>query len=239
MRSGNGWFGYVADVSGHGVSSGLVMGMFKSALRMRLRQPGPLAELLTDLNMILFPLKSGSMYVTVACVRCTGGDTLEFAVAGHLPILRVRDGVVEEFTTPQIPIGMFETYPFTSATVDVRPGDVLALLTDGLIELFDREDREFGLAPTKSLLARAGGAPLQNTADSVVAAARDYGKQLDDQTLLLIGGRRPEARGQGVTNFTSTGLPSATLAFVAVSCPVPLSIRNTATRSEFWCATSM
>jgi hypothetical protein len=40
--------GYIADVSGHGVSSGVVMGMFKSALRMRLLQPGPLSSLLDD-----------------------------------------------------------------------------------------------------------------------------------------------------------------------------------------------
>ena len=40
----DGWFGYVADVSGHGVSSGLVMGMFKSALRMRLLQGGPISS---------------------------------------------------------------------------------------------------------------------------------------------------------------------------------------------------
>jgi hypothetical protein len=50
------------------------------------------------------------MYVTVACVRGRGNDTLEFAVAGHLPILRVRDGRVDEITTPQIPIGMFDEY---------------------------------------------------------------------------------------------------------------------------------
>jgi len=35
--------GYVADVSGHGVGSGVVMGMFKSALRMRARAGGPIA----------------------------------------------------------------------------------------------------------------------------------------------------------------------------------------------------
>lgn len=67
------WLGYVADVSGHGVSSGVVMGMFKSALRMRVRHPGPLASLLDDLNTVLLPLKSGSMYVTAACVRGGAG----------------------------------------------------------------------------------------------------------------------------------------------------------------------
>jgi hypothetical protein len=68
VETGGSWLGYVADVSGHGVSSGVVMGMFKSALRMRLRQPGGLGDLLRDLNDVLFPLKSSAMYVTAACV---------------------------------------------------------------------------------------------------------------------------------------------------------------------------
>jgi hypothetical protein len=181
-----GWFGYVADVSGHGVSSGVVMGMFKSALRMRLRQTGSLAELLSDLNTVLFPLKTGSMFVTAACLRFSGHDTLDFAVAGHLPILRVRGGAVDEITTPQIPIAMFETYPFTASTVDVRPGDLLALITDGLTEVFDAKDREFGLERAKSLLAQHDGRPLSEVADRLVSAARAHGRQLDDQTLLLI-----------------------------------------------------
>ena len=181
-----GWFGYVADVSGHGVSSGLVMGMFKSALRMRLRQGGTLAELLADVNQVLFPLKGGSMFVTVAGVGFSGGETLEFAVAGHLPILRVRAGVVDEITTPQIPIAMFETYPFVSSTFDVRAGDLLALITDGLVEVFDRKDRDFGLERAKSLLVETADRPLAEIAERLVAAARAHGAQLDDQTLLLI-----------------------------------------------------
>jgi sigma-B regulation protein RsbU (phosphoserine phosphatase) len=181
-----GWFGYVADVSGHGVSSGLVMGMFKSALRMRLRQGGTISELLADLNTVLLPLKSGSMFVTVAAVGYRGAEPLEFAVAGHLPILRVRAGRVDEITTPQIPIGMIDSYEFASSTVDVLAGDLLVLLTDGLIEVFDRQDHEYGLDRAKALIVEEAARPLAEIADRLVAAARAHGRQLDDQTLLLI-----------------------------------------------------
>jgi len=181
-----GWFGYVADVSGHGVSSGLVMGMFKSALRMRLRQGGTIAELLADLNTVLLPLKSGSMFVTVACVGYRGAEPLEFAVAGHLPILRVRAGKVDEITTPQVPIAMIDSYAFASSTVDVLAGDLLVLLTDGLTEVFDRRDNEFGLERAKALIVGTADRPLAEIADRLVAAARAHGRQLDDQTLLLI-----------------------------------------------------
>ena len=187
IPSDAGWFGYVADVSGHGVSSGVVMGMFKSALRMRLRQGGTIASMLSDLNAVLLPLKSSAMFVTVACVRGDAGGALEYAVAGHVPILRVRaDGGVDEITTPQIPIGMFEDYSFVSASMVCERGELLALITDGLTEVFDGADRELGLDAVKTLLASSRGRPLRDIADAIVAKARAHGAQLDDQTLLLV-----------------------------------------------------
>jgi hypothetical protein len=185
VHTGDGWFAYVADVSGHGVSSGVVMGMFKSALRMRLRSAGAMSDLLGDLNTVLGPLKSSAMYVTLACVRPVAGG-IEYAVAGHLPILRVRDGLVTEATTPQIPIGMFDDFAFGSAVTDAAPGDLLALITDGLVEVFDGNDRELGLEAVKVLLAKTAGRPLREIAETLRAAARAHGRQLDDQSVLLI-----------------------------------------------------
>jgi sigma-B regulation protein RsbU (phosphoserine phosphatase) len=190
------WFGYVADVSGHGVSSGVVMGMFKSALRMRLLHSGTISSLLDDLNTVLCPLKSGAMFVTAACVRGPafadasagrhGPSALEFAVAGHLPVLRARAGMVDEITTPQIPIGMFEDFRFTSSTLSCERGDVLALITDGLTEVFDSQDNQFGMDAVKQLLASSATQPLAEIAARIVTAARAHGAQFDDQTLLLI-----------------------------------------------------
>ena len=51
----------------------------------------PISSLLDDLNTVLFPLKSGACTSPLACVpRRRAAGALEFAVAGHLPILRVR-----------------------------------------------------------------------------------------------------------------------------------------------------
>ncbi len=183
-----GWIGYVADVSGHGVSSGLVMGMFKSALHTRLLAGGSLTALLQDLNTVLVPLKQSSMFVTLAAVRVMRGGPVEFAVAGHLPILRVRAGAtaVEEITTPQIPIGMFDDYRFVASALDCAPGDLLALVTDGLTEVFDPADRELGLDGVKKVLAASATQPLDEIGRRLLAASRAHGPQLDDQTFLLI-----------------------------------------------------
>jgi serine phosphatase RsbU (regulator of sigma subunit) len=180
-----GWLAYVADVSGHGVASGVVMGMFKSALRARAVSGEGLAALFTDLNAILMPLKPSSSFITVAGVR-GWGTRIECAVAGHHPILRIRGTQVDEITSPQRAIGMFPDSTFEAQAVDWQPGDLLALVTDGLLEVFDTQNRELGLAWARQVLAAHADRPLAEIAERLLAGARAHGPQLDDQTVLLI-----------------------------------------------------
>jgi hypothetical protein len=180
------WLGYVADVSGHGVGPGVVMGMFKSALRMRARAGNSIASLLDDVHAVLMPLKQSNTFVTVACVRGGMCDEVECAVAGHLPILRVRNGRVDEVTSPQLAVGMFDETTFASSSIECLPGDLFALLTDGLIEVFNDERDDLGFDWAKSVLKSSANQPLAAIANRVLAEARAHGKQIDDQTLLLI-----------------------------------------------------
>jgi sigma-B regulation protein RsbU (phosphoserine phosphatase) len=186
VEQDNAWLGYVADVSGHGVGPGVIMGMFKSALRMRARAGGSIAALFADINAVLMPLKQSNTFVTVACIRGGACNEVECAVAGHLPILRVRNGRVDEVTSPQLAVGMFDETTFSSSSIDCRPGDVFALLTDGLIEVFNEEREDLGFDWAKSVLQSSGDRPLAAIADQMLAEARAHGKQIDDQTLLLI-----------------------------------------------------
>ena len=81
---------------------------------------------------------------------------------------------------------MFEDAAFTSSRVECRSGDVLALLTDGLIEVFDARNRELGFEWAKAALAAVADRPLPEIADHLLAGARNHGAQLDDQSVLLI-----------------------------------------------------
>jgi serine phosphatase RsbU (regulator of sigma subunit) len=188
VRLDRGWIGYIADVSGHGVGSGLLMGIVKSAVRTRLRQDAALDRLLTDVNPVVCDLSKPNMFVTVAAVHCDSSDQLTFATAGHLPILHYSAdrAFVEELTTPQIPLGVFEDTAFASAAVASRRGDIYALVTDGLTEVFDANDNELGLEPVKQMIRAHASRPLREIADCIVNVSRGYGAQQDDQTVLLI-----------------------------------------------------
>jgi serine phosphatase RsbU (regulator of sigma subunit) len=70
--------------------------------------------------------------------------------------------------------------------IDCEPGDILVLLTDGFTELVNRSGDELGFLPLESLIVEQAGKPLSQIAQSMYDLAQGYGKQADDQTVLLI-----------------------------------------------------
>jgi serine phosphatase RsbU (regulator of sigma subunit) len=182
------WFGYVADVSGHGVGAGLLMGMVKSAARTQLRTPRPLDECLDTLNAVLVDLKKPEMYVTFAAMQFDGTSELQFSLAGHLPIIHYRSAAstLDELSLPQVPLAMFADRSFSASRVAYAPGDLFVILTDGLTEVFDRQDQEFGLERVKALVHEHAAGTLECLEAALLTAVRRHGQQFDDQTLLLI-----------------------------------------------------
>ncbi len=185
---------FLADVSGHGVKAGVVMGMVKSAIHMRLlhaaNENDSLGDLLTDLNRVICQVGSPEMFVTFACVRVgSDGRTIEYAMAGHPPILLVRaNGSIERLDNSHLPLGIVEDGPYTSSVVRCAPGDTFVLYTDGLTEAMDREGRELGIAGFERIVASHAGTTLRGMFDEIMGGVRMHSgsaAQSDDQTLLL------------------------------------------------------
>lgn len=182
-----GWVVYIADVSGHGVAPGVVMGMVKSAARMELTSGRGSAELLPRLNAVLYPLKKSNMFVTMAYLAGNGKGS-EYSLAGHPPILHYHaaSGEVSELECPNLPVGILERSPFAVSAFDCVPGDTFALVTDGLLEVENKAGEEFGMAGVKAALGRYAGQPLERIWEAIVGAAQRHGKATDDQSLLLV-----------------------------------------------------
>jgi serine phosphatase RsbU (regulator of sigma subunit) len=185
VESPSGWTSYVMDVSGHGVGAGVLMGMAKSTARTQLRDGSSMEALLDTANAVLFDLKPPSMFVTFAGLQWRNA-MLRFSVAGHLPILRSSGGTIEELSIAQLPLAMFPDTAFASAESSCETGDLFVVLTDGLTEVFDRGDREFGLERVKEIITAHAGEPLDAIEARLLEAVRAHGPQLDDQTLLLV-----------------------------------------------------
>jgi len=182
------WIGYLADVSGHGVPSGVLMAMVKSAVRMKLTASSEPHVLLEDLNRVISELTAPEMFVTLAVVSLGESNDLHFATAGHLPILHFRSatGLVTELSTPNPPIGMFKEQKFATCHVEFASGDLAVLVTDGLTEAANENDEEYGLERVKQQMTRHSGDSLKVLCDTLLKDARKFGKQTDDISLLLV-----------------------------------------------------
>jgi sigma-B regulation protein RsbU (phosphoserine phosphatase) len=182
------WIGYLADVSGHGVPSGVLMAMVKSAVRMRLAASSEPQALLEDLNRVISELTAPEMFVTLALVSLEKSNDLHYVTAGHLPILHFRSatGSICELSTPNPPIGMFKEQKFATSHVEFASGDIAVLLTDGLTETANEDEEEYGLERVKQHVTKHCGDSLKGLCETLLGEARKFGKQTDDVSLLLV-----------------------------------------------------
>lgn len=186
IERGGSWLAYVADVSGHGVSSGVVMAMVKGSTQMGMQFDPEPQHLLAGLNDVLCSLRASNMFATVGLVSYSPADGLRYCLAGHPPILRRRGPEVEFLTDQNLPVGVFPGTPFQSTPLELRAGDVLAVITDGLTEVFSRGGEELGIDAIAQVLRLTGDRPLSEIAAAIFSRASQHGPRSDDQSLLLL-----------------------------------------------------
>jgi hypothetical protein len=181
------WVAYVADVSGHGVAPGVVMGMVKSAGRMLLSSGDESDQLMPRLNEVLYPLKKPDMFVTF-CYVAKKGDRVRVGLAGHPAILQfcARSNEVKKWECPNMPLGIIPQGDFVSEEIPAESGDLFALYTDGLLETANAAGEEFGMKRLEAELQKHGKQPLEAICRSVQESVARHGAQFDYQSLLLI-----------------------------------------------------
>ena len=183
----NHWVAYVADVSGHGVAPGVVMGMVKSAGRMLLSGGDDAGHLMTRLNEVLYPLKKPDMFVTF-CFVAKKGDALQVGTAGHPAILQfsAKTGQVTQWESPNMPLGILPDGEFGSTEARAESGDIFAMYTDGLLETANAAGEEFGIQRLEAELQKHARAPLDAICQSLEESVNRHGARFDDQSILLI-----------------------------------------------------
>jgi len=181
------WVAYVADVSGHGVAPGVVMGLVKSAARMLLSSAEDSGHLQPRLNEVLYPLKKPDMFVTFGFVAWNG-NRLQFGLAGHPAILHysAKTNEVRTLECSNLPLGILPIAEFATSEVRIEHGDVLALYTDGLLEVANAAGEEFGIKRLQAELQKHGKEPLSVICGSLQESVARHGAQFDDQSVLLI-----------------------------------------------------
>jgi serine phosphatase RsbU (regulator of sigma subunit) len=185
---------YVADIAGHGLPAGILMGMLKTAARTALldAELGPpvatLPLLLEKLNRVLPGVKEPQMYATLTAFRLNADGAAWYAMAASPPILHWsphRRGL-RTIQEEQFPLGLLPVSGFTGEAIELAAGDLLVVATDGVLEVSDRKEEEFGIVRLEQVIEAHADRPLPDLAEAILSAAHSFGRQADDQTLLTI-----------------------------------------------------
>ena len=153
----------IADVSGKGVPASLLMSNFQAGLRTLLRQGVELATIVPELNHLLFRNSGGEKFITAFLgiynrrTRC-----LHYVNAGHNdPLLIADNGTVQTLRHGTVMLGIMEKLPLLRVgEVEIPSHSLLLLYTDGLTEVFDADNNEFGEAGVLDVLHRGRYLPL-------------------------------------------------------------------------------
>ena len=185
---------YLGDIAGHGLQAGILMGMLKTATRTALldaaeREPGNTLPVLLDrLNTVLPGVKEPQMYATFSGFRLCADGTVYFALAASPPLLHwhANRHALSKVEEEQFPLGLLPVSQFDGRRLQMDSGDLLVVATDGILEVCDRGGEEFGVERLEEAIAANAAAVLPEVAARILEATRVFGRQSDDQTVLLM-----------------------------------------------------
>ncbi|WP_229698524.1 SpoIIE family protein phosphatase [Wenjunlia tyrosinilytica] len=176
----------VGDVEGHSVTAAGAMGQLRSAVRAFATAGHRPGDVVAGANRILDDL--GAELLASCCyIRLETGSGQTCAVrAGHPPPLLRRPGGTTEVLDLEggTLLGVDRSTDYPETRLELPPGSVLALYTDGLVEERDT-DIGLGIDHLRATLAHTGTHSLEKLADGLLRAARRSAKREDDIALLL------------------------------------------------------
>jgi sigma-B regulation protein RsbU (phosphoserine phosphatase) len=179
----------LGDVAGKGVAASMLMvhlhAMFRTLISVKL----PLPNLISRASRVFCESTPMGHYATLVCGRASASGEVEICNAGHLPPLVISGRSIQSIEATGLPLGLFCDEQFSTAKLQLVPGDSLLLYTDGLSEAQNASGFEY----STERLMRLAGEWVAATPKDIVAACRndvsvflDGNQKTDDFTLLAL-----------------------------------------------------
>ena len=191
------------DVSGHGLTSGIVMAMAKAALLVQVGvDPSPRAVMNVLNDIVIRTAPKRIMMTFFFGVLDSATQRLRFSSAGHLDpyVYRAASGRLEALSSWGFPLGVRRRDPFREHEATFEPGDRLILYSDGLIEALDDDGNPFGFDRFEQVLRDCGPKSAEEIKKTLLQSIRKFTRNRppeDDQTLVVVSFEE-EVAGQAI-----------------------------------------
>ncbi|MEO5926041.1 MAG: SpoIIE family protein phosphatase [Bryobacteraceae bacterium] len=187
----------LGDVSGKGVSAALLMASIQASLHAQLgfsrTAHAPILSTATLMALIgqqLYESTPAEKYATFFCsVYDDEAGILRYTNAGHLKPILVREGKWSALEGDGMVVGLMPNVTYEQQEIQLLPGDLVAIFSDGIPEAENAEAQEYGESRLAELLVKNATEPLdeivKTVTDSVDAWAHDPAAR-DDTTIVVI-----------------------------------------------------
>lgn len=185
----------LGDVSGKGIPAAVMMASIQTLLRSLLQReagnPHGMAPMMADLNETMYVSSTAERYSTLFCGMISPDRShLTYVNAGQVqPLLLHSDGTLERFTESGMPVGMMPGATYEHCTVALRPGDLLVVVSDGMVEacneagdFWDEEEVDRVVQAHTGNRLHALTEELCHAVDCFAAGAKQY----DDMTVVAV-----------------------------------------------------
>lgn len=182
----------IADVSGHGVSAGMLMSSLQTAIRTMAPDTDVPAEILEKINRFYIHNINYTTFVTVFLARFDPETrSLTYVNSGHNPpaVRRKQDGTVIWLRPTAPAIGLAEEFHPRMEVVSFEEGDSLLLYTDGVTEVLNLSNEQFGQQRLAELVQLHGDGNAPELLQAVRQAVSAFGGNqplLDDVTMVAL-----------------------------------------------------
>jgi len=181
----------IADVSGHGLPTGIVMASAKASLSALASIGGDTTAILKTLDSEIRRTTDRRTFVTLAHARfLLDEESVELTNAGHLYPYRITfDGQLSSIENPSRPLGVGLPADFVTMTAPLAAGDLWVFLSDGIVEATDPKGDQFGFERLENILRDAAGSGARALCDRILSEWRTFtggDSPEDDRTLIVL-----------------------------------------------------
>ena len=188
----------VADISGKGISAALLMANLQAAMRSQLlstKHDNPesigqsLASIMAQLNQQIYLNSPPEKYATLFLSRYDANSRrLWYCNAGHLPPIVLTPQGTHSLDATGMVIGLLPNATYEAKSIELAPGTLLAIFTDGVTEALNKADEEFGDAQLMTALQQSRTRTPEGIWEHVMSRVGEWQSDLpqyDDITLIV------------------------------------------------------
>jgi serine phosphatase RsbU (regulator of sigma subunit) len=181
----------LGDVAGKGLAAALLMASLRAAVRALWREPDPVRRVMARINENLRQTVPPSRFATLFLARAdTATGEVQWVNAGHsAPVVARFDGSHEVLEATGTILGVFANASWEEGRTALGPGDVLVLLSDGVMEAARAATSDLGPERLAAVVRANGAASASALLAALQAAAEEglgVGRRADDHTFVVL-----------------------------------------------------